>query len=136
MEAAENYPAEKAPVQGNRSAFDGRRHLQRTKGSLRGLGAHILRTLTERLFQEVRQLLEKRKLLLKSGTIVDATIIAAPPSTENAAQSRDPEMKQVRKGKQWYFEMKVHVGTDRRGFVHSLVTGPASQGDITRRLIG
>jgi IS5 family transposase len=88
--------------------------------------------LTERMFQEVRLLLEERKLLLKSGTIVDATVIAAPPSTKNATQSRDPEMKQVRKGKQWHFGMKVHVGTDRQGFVHSLVTGPASQGDITR----
>jgi IS5 family transposase len=63
--------------------------------------------LTERIFQEVRQLLEERKLLLKSGTIVDATIIAAPPSTKNATQSRDPEMKQVRKGNQWHFGMKV-----------------------------
>ena len=88
--------------------------------------------LTERLFNEVRQLLEEKKLLLKSGTIVDATIIAAPPSTKNAAQARDPDMKQVRKGKQWHFGMKVHVGTDRQGLVHSLVTGPASEGDITR----
>jgi IS5 family transposase len=88
--------------------------------------------LTERIFQEVRQLLEERKLLLKSGTIVDATIIAAPPSTKNATQSRDPDMKQVRKGNQWHFGMKVHVGTDQHGLVHSLATGPASQGDITR----
>jgi len=88
--------------------------------------------LTQRMFQEVRALLEERQLLLKSGTIVDATIIAAPPSTKNAAQSRDPEMKQVLKGSQWHFGMKVHVGTDRQGFVHSLVTGPASQHDITR----
>jgi IS5 family transposase len=88
--------------------------------------------LTKRMFQEVRQLLEERKLLLKSGTIVDATIIAAPSSTKNATQGRDPEMKQVRKGNQWHFGMKVHVGTDRRGLVHSLVTGPASQADITR----
>jgi IS5 family transposase len=88
--------------------------------------------LTERMFGAVRQLLEERHLLLKSGTIVDATIIAAPPSTKNATQSRDPEMKQTRKGKQWHFGMKVHVGTDRQGLVHSLATGPASQGDITR----
>jgi IS5 family transposase len=87
--------------------------------------------LTQRMFQEVRALLEERQLLLKSGTIVDATIIAAPPSTKHATQSRDPEMKQVRKGNQWYFGMKVPVGTDRRGLVHSLATGPASQGDIT-----
>jgi IS5 family transposase len=88
--------------------------------------------LTAALFTEVRQLLEEKKLLLKSGTIVDATIIAAPPSTKNAAQQRDPEMKQVRKGKQWHFGMKLHIGTDRRGLVHSVVSGPAAQGDITR----
>ena len=88
--------------------------------------------LTAALFSEVRQLLEDKKLLLKSGTIVDATIIAAPPSTKNAAQQRDPEMKQVRKGKQWHFGMKLHIGTDRHGLVHSVVSGPAAQGDITR----
>jgi transposase, IS5 family len=88
--------------------------------------------LAEQLFGEVRALLEEKQLLLKSGTIVDATIIAAPPSTKNAAQARDPEMKQTRKGKQWHFGMKIHVGTDRRGLVHSVVTGPASEGDITR----
>jgi transposase, IS5 family len=88
--------------------------------------------LAEQLFAEVRALLEEKQLLLKSGTIVDATIIAAPPSTKNAAQARDPEMRQTRKGKQWHFGMKVHVGTDRRGLVHSVVTGPASEGDITR----
>jgi IS5 family transposase len=88
--------------------------------------------LTAKLFAEVRQLLEEKKLLLKSGTIVDATIIAAPPSTKNVAKERDPEMKQTRKGKQWHFGMKLHVGTDRRGLVHSVATGPASDGDITR----
>jgi IS5 family transposase len=88
--------------------------------------------LAEQLFAEVRALLEEKQLLLKSGTIVDATIIAAPPSTKNATQMRDPEMKQTRKGKQWHFGMKVHVGTDRRGLIHSVVTGPASEGDITR----
>jgi IS5 family transposase len=88
--------------------------------------------LAQQLFAEVLALLEEKQLLLKSGTIVDATIIAAPPSTKNAAQARDPEMKQTRKGKQWHFGMKVHVGTDRRGLVHSVVTGPASEGDITR----
>jgi IS5 family transposase len=88
--------------------------------------------LTGQLCVEVRQLLEEKKLLLKSGTIVDATIIAAPPSTKNAAQERDSEMKRTRKGKQWPFGTKVHVGTDRCGLVHSVVTGPASEGDITR----
>jgi IS5 family transposase len=84
--------------------------------------------LTAALFAEVRQLLEDNKLLLKSGTIVDATIIAAPPSTKNAAQQRDPEMKQVRKGKQWHFGMKLHIGTDRRGLVHQRGERPGRAG--------
>jgi hypothetical protein len=60
----------------------------------------------------VRTLLADHKLLLKADTIVDATIIAAPSSTKNATQTRDPDMKQTRKGNQWYFGMKVHVGSD------------------------
>jgi IS5 family transposase len=67
--------------------------------------------LTKRIFAEIRTLLEEKRLLLKSGTIVDATIIAAPPSTKNAEKARDPEMHQTRKGKQWHFGMKAHVGT-------------------------
>ena len=86
--------------------------------------------LTEAIFAEVRSLLEGKRLLLKSGTIVDATIIAAPPSTKNAEQARDPEMHQTRKGKQWHFGMKAHVGTDRRGIVHSLATTDAAAADI------
>jgi IS5 family transposase len=88
--------------------------------------------LTEAIFAEVRSLLEEKRLLLKSGTIVDATIIAAPPSTKNAQEARDPEMKQTRKGKQWHFGMKAHVGTDRRGIVHSLATTDAAAADITQ----
>lgn len=88
--------------------------------------------LTEAMFAEVRDLLEKRGLLLKSGTIVDATIINAPSSTKNAAEERDPEMHQTRKGKQWYFGMKVHVGASKQGLVHSVATGPANEADITR----
>lgn len=88
--------------------------------------------LTERLFDGVRSLLETKGLLLKSGTIVDATILHAPSSTKNATQTRDPEMRQTRKGKQWYYGMKVHVGTDRRGLVHSLTTTDAAQADITQ----
>jgi IS5 family transposase len=87
--------------------------------------------LTERIFAEIRTLLEEKRLLLKSGTIVDATIIAAPPSTKNAEKARDPEMHQTRKGKQWHFGMKAHVGTDKRGIVHSLSTTPANTADIT-----
>jgi IS5 family transposase len=86
--------------------------------------------LTEQLFALVRGLLESRGLLLKAGTIADATIIHAPSSTKNATGTRDPEMKQGRKGKTWYFGMKVHVGTDRRGLVHSLTTTDAGQADI------
>lgn len=88
--------------------------------------------LTEAIFAEVRNLLESRGLLLKSGTIVDATIIAAPSSTKNEKHERDPEMHQTFKGKGWHFGMKVHVGTDKRGLVHSLVAGAANEADINR----
>ncbi len=88
--------------------------------------------LSERIFAEIRTLLEERRLLLKSGTIVDATIIAAPPSTKNAAGARDPEMHQTKKGKDWHFGMKAHVGTDKRGIVHSLATTPANVHDSTQ----
>jgi IS5 family transposase len=88
--------------------------------------------LTERIFAEIRSLLEDKRLLLKSGTIVDATIIAAPPSTKNEEKARDPEMHQTRKGKDWHFGMKAHIGTDRRGIVHSLSTTAANVSDITQ----
>ena len=68
----------------------------------------------------MRDLLTAKRLLLQSGTIVDATIIAAPSSTKNAAQARDPEMPQTRKGNTWFFGMKLQVGTDPRGRVHRL----------------
>jgi transposase, IS5 family len=88
--------------------------------------------ITEAIFAAVRKLLEDKRLLLKSGTIVDATIIAAPTSTKNAQGKRDPEMHQTRKGKDWYFGMKVHVGTTKQGLVHSLATGPAHEADVSR----
>jgi IS5 family transposase len=87
--------------------------------------------LTEAMFQQVNGVLEEKGLLLRSGTIVDATMIAAPSSTKNSTQSRDPEMRQAMKGKTWHFGMKVHVGTDRRGVVHSLATTHAAAADIT-----
>lgn len=95
---------------------------------------HLLEAhqVTEAMFAVVRELLERRGLLLKSGTVVDATIIAAPSSTKNATDTRDPEMKQVRKGKAWHFGMKVHTGTDRRGIVHSLTTTHAAEADINQ----
>lgn len=95
---------------------------------------HLLEAhqLTAALFAEIRTLLEEKRLLLKAGTIVDATIIAAPTSTKNAEQARDPEMKQTRKGNQWYFGMKLHVGTDTRGTVHHLTATDAGAHDITQ----
>ena len=91
--------------------------------------------LTEQIFAEVRALLEEKKLLLKSGTIVDATIISAPSSTKNASKSRDPEMHQGKKNKrEWKFGMKVHVGTSKQGLVHSIVTGrDGAEGEVKLR---
>jgi IS5 family transposase len=88
--------------------------------------------LTQAIFAQVRTLLEQKRLLLKSGTIVDATIIEAPPSTKNEEQARDPEMHQTRKGNAWHFGMKAHVGTDPRGIVHTLVTTPANVSDFSQ----
>src|SRR5262245_44654800 len=88
--------------------------------------------LKAQIFETVRALKPKNGLLLTAGTIVDATIIHAPSSTKNATKTRDPEMKQTRKGNQWYFGMKAHVGTDCRGVVHSLVTTDAAVADVTQ----
>lgn len=86
--------------------------------------------LTKAIFEEVRGLLEEKGLLVKQGTNVDATVLAAPSSTKNRTGSRDPEMRQAKKGNTWHFGMKVHVGTDTRGRVHSLTTTDAAQSDI------
>ncbi len=86
--------------------------------------------LTEAIFETVKDLLTEHHLLLRAGTIVDATIIAAPSSTKNATKTRDPEMKQTRKGKSWHFGMKLHIGTDRRGRVHSVTATHAAEADI------
>jgi len=88
--------------------------------------------LTAKIFELVKELLTAKRLLLKSGTIVDATIIAAPSSTKNATQRRDPEMKQTRKGNQWYFGMKLHIGADTKGRVHRVVATNAATADITQ----
>src|SRR5215813_11080749 len=88
--------------------------------------------LTATIFEAVRDLLEERRLLLRAGTIVDATIIAAPSSTKNATATRDPEMKQTRKGKSWHFGMKLHIGTDQRGVVHTVGATDARTADITQ----
>jgi len=86
--------------------------------------------LMEAIFEVVQDLLSEHRLLLRAGTIVDATIIAAPSSTKNATKTRDPEMKQTRKGGSWHFGMKLHIGTDRRGIIHSLTATHAAEADI------
>lgn len=85
------------------------------------------------LFEEIKGHLEKRGLRLREGTIVDATIIEAPSSTKNRSGERDPEMRQVKKGNQYHFGMKLHIGVDSRtGLVHSLSTTPANVHDVTQ----
>ena len=89
--------------------------------------------LTRALFDEVGAVLEERGLLMRQGTIVDATIIAAAPSTKNKQKSRDPEMHQTKKGNQWHFGMKAHIGVDvASGVVHTLVGTAANEADITQ----
>lgn len=86
--------------------------------------------LGEKIFEEVGRVLLSRGLKVSKGTIVDATIIAAPSSTKNAEGRRDPEMHQTKKGNQWYFGMKVHVGVDARSkVIHSVVSTPANTAD-------
>jgi IS5 family transposase len=86
--------------------------------------------LTQGLFVEINSLLSERGLFVGKGTIVDATIIHAPSSTKNAQNKRDPEMHQTRKGKQWYFGMKMHTGTDAEsGLVHSIEATAANVHD-------
>jgi transposase, IS5 family len=76
--------------------------------------------LTRKLFKQINQHLEQRGLLMRQGTIVDATIMAAPTSTKNASGTRDPEMSSVKKGNEWHFGMKLHVGADSvSGLAHS-----------------
>lgn len=87
--------------------------------------------LTKRLFVEITKLLGERGMLLREGTLVDATIVAAPPSTKNLSGERDPEMHQTKKGNQWHFGMKVHIGADAEsGLVHSLHTTAANESDV------
>ena len=85
--------------------------------------------LTGAIFEAVKDLLAEKGIWLKSGTIVDATIISAPSSTKNATKTRDPEMKQTRQGGSWHFGMKLHIGTDRRGIVHSVTATHAAEAD-------
>jgi IS5 family transposase len=89
--------------------------------------------LTKALFEEINAHLAQQGLLMRAGTIVDATIIAAPSSTKNASGQRDPEMHQAKKGNQWHHGMKAHIGVDAEsGLVHSLVSTAANVNDVTQ----
>ena len=86
--------------------------------------------LGEALFSQVGKQLQARGFKVNTGTIVDATIIGAPSSTKNADKARDPEMHQTRKGQQWYFGMKLHIGVDSQsGLAHSAVVTAANVHD-------
>ncbi len=86
--------------------------------------------MTEAIFAEVSAHLADKGITLRSGTLVDATIIDAPSSTKNKAGTRDPEMSSTKKGNDWYFGMKAHVGVDAdSGVVHSLETSTGSVHD-------
>ena len=85
------------------------------------------------MLRVVNDLLSYKGLLLKTGTAVDATLINAPSSTKNASGERDPEMHQTKKGNQWYFGMKAHIGVDAdSGLVHSVITTAANVNDVTQ----
>ena len=95
---------------------------------------HLLEkhNLGEQIFETVKAHLKERGMAMKEGTIIDATLIAAPSSTKNKAGERDPEMHQTKKGNQWYFGMKIHAGVDKdSGLIHSIVTTAANVHDLT-----
>jgi IS5 family transposase len=87
--------------------------------------------LAEQILATVNDVLRGKGLMLKTGTVVDATLIAAPSSTKNASGSRDPEMHQTKKGNQWYFGMKAHIGVDAEsGLVHTVRGTAANVNDV------
>jgi len=95
---------------------------------------HLLEkhNLGTKLFEAINQHLADNDLMLKEGTIVDASIIASPTSTKNRDGARDPEMHQTKKGNEWHFGMKMHIGVDETyGIVHSLTTTSANVHDVT-----
>jgi IS5 family transposase len=89
--------------------------------------------LSPKILQVINAKLAAHGLLLKSGTVVDATLIAAPSSTKNSTGERDPEMHQVKKGNQWHFGMKAHIGVDAdSGLVHTVIGTAAHVNDVTQ----
>jgi IS5 family transposase len=96
---------------------------------------HLLEahSLSLQILATVNATLAAKGLLLKSGTVVDATLIAAPSSTKNSSGERDPEMHQTKKGNQWHFGMKAHIGVDAdSGLVHTVVGTAANVNDVTQ----
>jgi IS5 family transposase len=90
--------------------------------------------LQKKLFKAVNSHLEEKNIMIKNGTIVDATIIAAPSSTKNNDNKRDPEMSSTKKGDKWHFGMKAHIGVDSKtGIVHTLETTTAKVHDSVVR---
>ena len=89
--------------------------------------------LSQRIMAAINAILAKKGLLLKTGTVVDATLIAVPSSTKNSSGERDPEMHQTKKGNQWHFGMKAHIGVDAdSGLVHSVIGTAANVNDVTQ----
>jgi IS5 family transposase len=87
--------------------------------------------LGKQIFETVKDHLREQGMSMKQGTIIDATLIAAPSSTKNKKGDRDPEMHQTKKGNQWYFGMKVHIGVDKdNGLIHSVETTSANVHDL------
>ena len=85
----------------------------------------------KQIFDDVKERLQNVGLMMKGGTIVDATIIQAPSSTKNANNERDPEMHQTKKGNQWYYGMKIHSGVDAgSGYIHTITATAANVHDI------
>ena len=88
--------------------------------------------LTEKIFDDVNDRLDRAGLLMHGGTIVDATIVSAPSSTKNAGKKRDEEMHSTKKGNQWHFGMKIHSGVDAgSGYVHTITATAANASDIS-----
>lgn len=86
----------------------------------------------EKMFAEVVKILSDKGLILKKGTIVDSTLITAPSSTKNAEKKRDPDARSVKKGNQWQFGYKAHIGVDKdTGLVHTIKATPANEHDVT-----
>jgi IS5 family transposase len=95
---------------------------------------HLLEThgLAAQMLSLVNEILTEKGLMLKAGSAVDATLIAAPGSTKNGSGTRDPEMKSTQKGGNWYFGMKMHIGVDAdSGLVHTVIGTAANVHDIT-----